>query len=321
VPAVNFHSHLGKWLSPTGHWMEPDVGRLLAMMDSCNVAAMVNLDGRWGDELAQNLRRYDEAHPGRFYTFCHVDWSALGEAGGPDRLAASLRRSVGAGARGLKVWKDLGFEVSARGHRVLLDDPGLGPLWDTAGDLGVPVLVHAADPVAFFAPVDVHNERLEELLRHPRNSRATGGRAELERIVASFEAAVASHPHTTFVAAHGFYPEDLARVAQMFEEHPNFHVGIAWAHVQLGRQPRAAHKLLTEHSDRVLFGTDVFPLRSSVLGVYFRFLETTDEAFSYTDEVPPGSGRWPIYGLGLAGPVLERIYSSNATRLLGMGSR
>ena len=53
--------------------MAPNVSTLLRTMDDCNVRAIVNLDGRWGDELAQNLARYDHAHPGRFVTFCHVD--------------------------------------------------------------------------------------------------------------------------------------------------------------------------------------------------------------------------------------------------------
>ncbi|TNM52997.1 amidohydrolase, partial [Streptomyces sp. NP160] len=47
---------------------------------------------------------------------------------------------------------------------MLPDDERLAPLWERAGQLGLPVLVHVADPVAFFEPVDRHNERLEELL-------------------------------------------------------------------------------------------------------------------------------------------------------------
>jgi predicted TIM-barrel fold metal-dependent hydrolase len=150
VPAINFHTHLGRWLSSTDDWIEPDVGRLLDMMDGANVSAMVNLDGRWGAELAQNLERYDLAHPGRFFTFCHLDWRLLEAPDGPDLLVRSLQKSVAAGARGLKVWKDLGTTVKVAGRTVALDDARLAPVWEAAGALGVPVLVHVADPVAFF---------------------------------------------------------------------------------------------------------------------------------------------------------------------------
>ena len=47
------------------------------------------------------------------------------------------------------------------------DDDRLSDVWDAAGELGLPILIHVADPVAFFEPVDGNNERLEELLEHP----------------------------------------------------------------------------------------------------------------------------------------------------------
>ena len=160
VPAVDAHTHLGRWV--TGErWAVPDVAAFIGLMDSCNIATMVNLDGRWGDELEANLDRYDRSHPGRFATFCHVDWDLLREPGPEARLAESLERSVSAGARGLKVWKDLGLGVrDAYGRMILADDPRLDALWDTAGRLGVPIAIHTADPVAFFDPVDQRNERL-----------------------------------------------------------------------------------------------------------------------------------------------------------------
>jgi predicted TIM-barrel fold metal-dependent hydrolase len=318
VPAINFHSHLGRWLADRGEWMEPDVGRLLELMDSCNFTTMVNLDGRWGRELEENLARYDQAYPGRFYTFCHLDWALLEDPSGPELLVKSLQRSVAAGARGLKIWKDLGTTVRVHGRLVLPDDPLLAPVWEEAGALGIPVLVHVADPVAFFLPADRHNERLEELLRYPGNSRQPGGLDEFHRLIGSLENAIASHPGTVIVAAHGLYAENLARLSEMLGRYPNFHIDIAWAHLQLGRQPRAANALLNTYPDRVLFGTDVFPLRAGICQVYFRFLETDDESFSYTDEPVPGSGRWPIYGLGLAPATLEQIYRDNAARLLGL---
>jgi predicted TIM-barrel fold metal-dependent hydrolase len=300
--------------------MEADVGRLLDLMGSCNLTSLVNLDGRWGRELEENLQRYDQAYPGRFYSFCHLDWALLEEANGPELLVGSLQRSVAAGARGLKVWKDLGTTIMARGRLILPDDPLLGPVWEAAGALGIPVLVHVADPVAFFQPVDRHNERLEELLRHPRNSRQRGGLDEFHRLIDALESVVGSHPHTVIVAAHGLYAENLDRVAQMLGNYPNLYIDIAWAHLQMGRQPRSAGALLAKYSDRVLFGTDVFPLRTGVCQVYFRFLETADEAFSYTDEAVPGSGRWPIYGLDLARDALQRIYCDNARKLLRLQS-
>ena len=92
--------------------------KLLATMDEAGVEAIVNLDGLWGDELERNLDRYDRAHPGRFATFCHVDLRAIGRPGfDAEELVASLRRSRDAGARGLKIWKDLGLGHPRRERR------------------------------------------------------------------------------------------------------------------------------------------------------------------------------------------------------------
>lgn len=319
VPAVNFHTHLGRWLSSDGQWMEKSVASLLDLMDSCNIESLVNLDGRWGDELEDNLNRYDRAHPGKFFTFCHVDWRLLERSRGPELLAKSLERSVAAGARGLKVWKDVGMQVRIGGHLLTLDDPRLAPLWESAGSLGVPVLVHVADPVAFFCSTDHHNERLEELSRYRQMaSQRGGGREGFRRLLRTLETAVAGHPATNFVAAHGLYPENLSYLAEMFEHYPNLSIDVAWVHLQLGRQPRAARELFLRYPGRILFGTDVFPLRQALLRIYFRFLESADEYFCYTDEPVARSGRWNIYGLDLPAEVLHSVYSTNAKALLSL---
>jgi predicted TIM-barrel fold metal-dependent hydrolase len=317
-PVVDAHNHLGRWLTPDGGWSARDVDALLADMASCNVDAIVNLDGRWGDELVYNLDRYDRAHPGRFATFCHLDWTTLAEPGWPDRLVAGLRASAAAGAKGIKVWKDLGLGLrDERGEPLLPDDERLSVVWDVAAELRLPIMIHIADPVAFFEPVDERNERLEELLVHPEWSFADPRFPRFERLIEALEVVVAGHPATTFIGAHvGCFAEDLAWVGRMLSTYPNFHVDIAARIAELGRQPRAATRLLLEHPDRVLFGIDLFPPDPADYAIHFRFLETDDEYFDYaTDDVPP-EGRWMISGLDLPEDVLRKVYGENARRLI-----
>lgn len=316
VPAVDFHTHLGRWVSTSGRWMIEDVEALVSSLDQVNVTRLVNLDGRWGRELEENLDRYDRAHPDRFTTFCHLDWRLLELPHCDDRLVRSLRQSVTAGARGLKVWKDLGLWVRAQGKRVLPDDPRLAPVWAAAGDARIPVLIHVADPVAFFSPADRHNERLEEMLRCRRTSCHSGGIDEFRRLIDSFEHVVASNPGTTFVAAHACHAENVAHVSELLDRYVNLYIDISAAANSLGRQPRATRALMLRHPDRVLFGSDSFGFDPEHLRVYFRLLETADEAFPYSRDPRPWSGRWVIYGLDLPVAVLSQIYRDNALRLL-----
>ncbi|MEP7025385.1 MAG: amidohydrolase family protein [Actinomycetota bacterium] len=332
-PAVDAHAHLGRWL--TGGWAVPDPGALVALMDRCNVAAIVNLDGRWGAELQANLDRYDRAYPGRFATFCHIDWARLQASGGRassgqadgsntggsqagDQLADDLSAAVAAGARGLKVWKDLGLAVrDGAGQLVLPDDARLGPLWRRAGELGIPVAIHTADPVAFFDPADQANERLEELLAHPDWSYAGRGLPGFPRLISALEAVVAAHPGTSFIGVHaGCYAEDLGWVARMLDSYPNFCVDIAARIAELGRQPRRTRALLLRHPGRVLFGTDEIPPAEDAYRTYFRFLESADEHFPHTSQQPPEQGRWMISGLDLPPDVLAQVYAANARRLI-----
>jgi predicted TIM-barrel fold metal-dependent hydrolase len=323
-PAIDAHNHLGRWLSAwvggdAEAWTVPDVGALLGLMDACNIRAIVNLDGRWGAELNANIDRYDRAHPGRFATFCHVDWSSAAASGDVgSAAAASLRTSVREGARGIKIWKDLGLHVrDDRGELILPDDRRLTPLWDAAADLEVPVFIHTADPVAFFDPVDERNERYEQLTAFPEWSFADPSFPRFERLIESLENLVGANPSTTFVGLHvGGYAENLSWVGRMLDTYSNFHVDIAARVAELGRQPRATRDLIVSHPDRVLFGIDEFPPERDNYEIYFRFLETPDEHFPHSTEQVPLMGRWAISGLDLPDDVLRRVYADNALRIV-----
>ena len=333
-PAVDCHAHLGRWLRPEadwitsdlagqcdGPWMIADVPAFVELLEMHNVGATVNLDGRWGAELEANLDRYDRAYPGRFLTFCQLAWGRAEEGERfADSLVRDLERSAAAGARGLKVWKTLGLGFRDRRGRLLLpDDERLAPIFAAAGELGLPVLIHTADPVAFFQPLDRHNERIEELLSHPEWSFAGPEFPSHRRLMEAFESLVAAHPRTTFIGAHlAGWVENLGWVSRMLADHPNLHVDLAARLGDLGRQPRAARALILEHPDRVLFGTDELPPSAAAYRRYFRFLETADECFPYSDERPPPSGRWTISALDLPDPVLRAVYADNARRLLGL---
>ncbi len=319
-PVIDAHNHLGRppeassrhEQASESRWRVEDVGRVVALMDDCNVEAIVNLDGYWGGVLEANLDRYDRAHPGRFVTFCRLDWRECGQPGWPDRLANSVRESASRGARGLKVWKNLGLWVHDENGKILLpDDARIAPVWEAAREAGLPVLIHVADPPAFFEPLSEHNERLEELLLRPDWHWADPRYPRFETLLGSLERLVATNPKVTFIGAHvGCNVDDLAWVARMLDAYPNFYVDVAARIADLGRQPRATTRLILAHPGRVLFGTDASPPTSEAYARHFRFFETDDECVS------PGGVRWTISSIDLPADVLADVYGGNARRII-----
>src|SRR5687768_17304027 len=146
-----------------------DVARLIADMDRINMAVMVNLSGGSGDALKQGMAKLTAP---RFITFANVDLRAIDEPDFGAKAAAQLEADVKNGAAGLKIFKNLGmFLVDKSGKRVRTDDPRLDPIWKKAGELGIPVLIHTGEPVAFWSPLDKNNERWLELQQFPDRRR------------------------------------------------------------------------------------------------------------------------------------------------------
>ena len=321
-PVIDAHNHLAEPFG--GGWDQRPLPELLDTLDAAGVVAYVDLDGGWGEEtLQRHLDLFKSAAPERFQVFGGVDWSqwpAHGDRFG-EWAATRLRRQAGWGAQGLKIWKPLGLHVRDQHDRlVAVDDPRLDPIWATAGELGLPVLVHVADPVAFFDPLTPENERWEELHAHPDWHFPSPPFPSFLSIVEGLAAVVARHPATTFIGAHvGCYAENLAWVGALLHRCPNFYVDISARVGELGRQPYTARRFFIEFADRILLGSDFGPWLEGYRS-YYRFLETDDEYFSYVPADPPPQGRWYAYGLYLPDDVLRHVYHENAIRVLGMDS-
>jgi predicted TIM-barrel fold metal-dependent hydrolase len=327
-PVVDAHNHLGAAFG--GEWADRSPADLLAILDEAGVEAVVDLDGGQGDALSAEIERWRGAGSDRVAVFAGLDYAAWErDRSFGETEAARLRDSAARGARGLKVWKLLGLRArDPDGRLIPVDDPRLDPLWSTAAELNLPVVIHVADPIAFFEPLDAANERWEELQAHPDwhfwPTRPTGapdapGFPPFDEILGAFGRLVARHPGTTFVGAHvGCASEDLALVSRLLDANPNLSVDIAARLGELGRQPYSSRAFFLRHADRILFGTDMGP-EPDHYAIHYRFLETFDESFDYGTEPVPGQGRWQIHGIGLPDDVLRKVYRDNARRILRLG--
>jgi len=329
---IDVHAHI----SPDG------VERALALMDRWGIDGIVNLSGMVPGPPRHMLETQLEvarASGGRIAVFTNVNFIRAVRTR-PDygtALAEELSVAKEMGAVGLKIPKGLGLGYPAPdGETVLaVDDPKLDPLFEEAGNLGMPVAIHTGDPKAFWLPPDTKNERLEELRAHPDWSFFGEPVPSWQQLYDQFERRVARHPKTIFIGVHfGNDPEDPANVGRMLDKYPNLYIDTAARVPEIGRQDAAQMRQFFEkYQDRILFGTDVGvgPTQDDMMygsnGAlpptvdderrYFestwRYFETSDKQF---ESPTPIQGQWKIDGIGLSEQVLRKIYFENTARLL-----
>ncbi len=315
-PFIDVHSH--QW-----NLTKSRIGRLVEEMDSLNMAVMVNLSGRGfnreeGDIGSQEylnsmIKRTSGEAPGRFIIFTNVSFKNVGKKGWIENALKELEEDVQNGAAGLKIYKSLGLSYEdIDGNRIAVDDPRIDPIWKKCGELGIPVLIHSADPKSFWDEHDKYNERWLELKLRPVRKRGLNDPVPWEKIIQEQHGVFANNPNTTFINAHmGWFANNLDTIGVILDRYANVNVGIGAVIAELGRQPRRALKFFNEYQDRILFAKDSY--NQEEFYTYFRVLETEDEYFPYYRKY---HAFWRMYGIGLSDEILKKVYYKNALRII-----
>lgn len=331
-PAIDAHNHL---------WDNRPVDGIVETMDAvgvisyCDVTANAHIEAGAGGytigrgEISEFFENCSAKYPGRFYcftmsSFAHpADEPLFDEAARfVEQCVETLGEHVRAGAKGLKILKEFGLHYrDAKGRLINVDDERLRPIWEAAGELEIPVLIHQSDPCGFFEPMTEDNEHYESLKKCPGWSFADSRFPRKDELLARRDNLVKRHRGTTFILPHfANYAENIACVAQLLDENSNVCIDFSARLDELGRQPYAAREFFVKYQDRIVFGTDMpANLEGSVdmYRTYFRFLETYDESFYAPDyDGTFDRGRWPICGIGLPTEVLEKIYYKNIVRII-----
>ena len=310
---IDVHSHL--WNMPV-----MDLDKLVSEMDEINMGFIVNLSGSgfgpqsakdlYFDKSTQNIR---ENQPRRIGLFVNVDFNSVDVENHVENQVNIIRGAVAKGAIGLKVYKGLGLtNKDSKGNRVAVDDKRLGPIWEVCGELGIPVLIHSADPFQFWQDKDDQNERWFELKEKPgRYYGDSNFIPPFEEIINEQHTIFKRHPNTTFINAHlGWMGNDLDKLGKHLDEFPNVMTEFGAVIAELGRQPKTARDFFIKYQDRILFGKDSY--NKEEFYTYFRVLESNDEYFNYFRK---RHAFWKMYGLNLPDEVLKKIYHENALKL------
>ena len=172
-PAIDIHGHFGFRLKGDA----TALNKYVQLMSSNNISLSVSLDCVLGSE--EKHLAFLKPHDLSFLYFCHIDFVGSGDRAKPEthrcnqstfarETCLQLQDAKRKGICGLKFFKRFGLgHKNADGSLIKIDDRRFDPIWSKCGELEIPVIIHTADPAAFFQPTDQRNERFEELLRHP----------------------------------------------------------------------------------------------------------------------------------------------------------
>jgi len=326
-PVIDSHVHL----TPS-----PDcIARALRIFAAAGIERFcVKSAGFAGSARFQATRQLQRRLGRRLAMFVNIDWRGFGRPGWQERELARLERAAAAGARGVKIFKNLGLGLrDADGRLVAVDDARLDPLMEKCAQLGLIVAIHTADPEAFFRAPGPANERYLELLFAPSWSFWGRDYPRREELLAARNRLVARHPRTTFLGIHlANNPEHLDQVAAWLERYPNLYVDTSARLPEIGRHPAdQVRRFFIKYQERILFGSDLVVSPAGLqLGSLSIFPQDDDDAREFyrahwryfesrqrgLDTPTPIQGDWKIDGIGLPAEVLEKLYRGNALRLI-----
>jgi predicted TIM-barrel fold metal-dependent hydrolase len=323
VPIIDSHTHL----------IPKALEHAVKIMDRNGLAMMLDITPNFGEKqeaISKEMAKY----PGRFGWFAGIDFRGFGEPGWVKREYDSLQRMVEIGAAGVKFAKNVGLRAKdLHGKLVNIDDERLAPVIEKAGELGIVVAFHTADPKAFFLPYNEKNERWEELKHNP--NWWFGDRAKYPtwwEMIRRLEKVVANHPNTTIMGVHfGCAAEEVGYVIEVMRDHPNYIVDIAARVGELGRvEASLMRDYFIEMQDRILFGTDLGLWEPIMLGAPQGFVPTEEDIDKFyqdhwlyletdlvqIDHPTPIQGNWKVDAVNLPREVLEKVYHKNARHYL-----
>ena len=294
------------------HLAVEHVKETLVTMDENDIEFIVNARCKNDVTAAEAARATKKIAGNRVGTLMRPEYWWIELPGYIDSLVEQFKRDIEAGGKGLKVGKQLGLmEKYKDGSFIRVDDERLDPLWAAAGELGVPVLLHTADPINNWLPLNEKNPSLKSLSEKHEWYFGDGRHYARLDLLAQRERVLARHPKTVFVNAHwGCYPEDLDHLVRLFETYPNFYVDTEPSKIRIvpkGKVHTDHRQILIDYADRTMYGSDLAyrwshtPDHEWDRGMYqkhFGWFETKDSG-----------------GVALPADVLKKLYFDTAKRV------
>lgn len=310
-PAIDMHAHD----YPTDIKGKKQAARALddwvTILDDVGVDITVILTTATGDDFDRMADLYLGKYPDKFQLYCGLLEKDIDKPNYPELAVAELERCYELGARGVGELTDKGFGLTkdptlSPDERLHNHDPRMDPFYQKCAELDVPVVIHMADHPSSWQAPDVYQERTPIFQQF---NQYNGKGLSYDQLLENIPKMLKKHPETTFVLCHlANLGNDINRLSQLIDSHPNMYVDISARDYELGRQPRGYANFFSKYADRVLFGTDM-GMHQPLYTNWWQLLESADEHLT-------GRIWWRYYGLDLSDDILKKLYRDNAKRIM-----
>jgi hypothetical protein len=250
------------------------------------------------------------------------------------KVNAALAADAAAGAKAVKIWKNVGMaERDAGGKLIMLDNPAISPVAEQIQKLGITLIGHQGEPHNCWLPLEqmtTDNDR-EYFRNHPQYHMFLHPEMPgYEDQIGARDRFVAAHPDLRFVGAHlGSLEYDVERIGAFLDRFPNASVDMAarmsQVQYQSVRDLEKVRGFFVRYQDRLLYGTDLtlnpgedpLEFKRSAHGVW-----TRDWRYLATDETQRVEIiKADVRGLALPREVIDKVYYRNAVRAFNLGEK
>ena len=322
---IDVHSHIYE-----------DVPVINAMLRRINLR-VVNVSNPGTDGHLDFMHRFNAAlvkqHPDIFSFASTFDLTTRNQPDYAARMAKALDETFAQGAVMVKIWKEVGLELKRPDGAFLMpDDAIFDPVYAHLASRKKPLLAHLAEPREAWLPLDPKGVHYGYYSRNPQWH--LFGKPEYPshaRLMDARDNILAKYPGLVMIGAHiGSLEYDVDEVAKRLDKYPNFHVEVSARTRDLTRQPSSkVRAFFLKYQDRILYGVDRTwrPYRTPDVtptdAARAKFAADLEAQYRRDWAYYTGTGQTDYAGetveaLALPPVVLEKFYSKNAERIIGV---
>jgi predicted TIM-barrel fold metal-dependent hydrolase len=298
---------------------------------------VVNISNPGTDQYLDFMHRFNadlvKRNPDIFSFASTFDLTTRDQPDYGARVAKALDETFAQGAVMVKIWKEVGMELKRPDGTFLMpDDPILDPVYAHLALRRKPLLAHLGEPREAWLPLDPKSVHYGYYSQHPEwHLYGKPGYPSHAQIMDARDHLLAKYPGLVVIGAHiGSLEYDVDEVAKRLDAYPNFHVEVSARTRDLTRQPAAkVRAFFVKYQDRIMYGTDQSwrPYRTPDVkptdADRAKFAEDLEAQFRRDCAYYAGTGAIKygsdtVEGLALPQAVLEKFYSRNAERIIGV---